>query len=142
LKTEAYHTSTSNLFLQFDNEKHQKYWRWYVQWLLMATIFAQSWRPVASSEALDLLYQAMCAVLYRRTTTAIKMASKVGAFVCCYFVCYCPGGHQGNTEQVVARWQRSVASSLALNMMHPAMHFVLHRHIHKAFKMGRDGGTI
>ncbi len=47
---------------------------------LLAAILAQWQRPVASSEALDFLYQAMQAVSYRRTTTIIKMASKVGAF--------------------------------------------------------------
>jgi hypothetical protein len=68
------------------------------------------WHPVASSEALDLLYWAMCAVLYRRTTAAIKMASYLGVFVdCCLFPC-CPDGQWGNTEQVVAQCWHPVAS--------------------------------
>ncbi len=50
------------------------------QLLLLAAILAQWRHPVASSEALDLFYQAMHTVLYRRTATAIKMASKVGVF--------------------------------------------------------------
>jgi hypothetical protein len=47
--------------------------------LLLAAMLARWWRPVAFSEALDLLHWAMHAVLYRRTTNTIKMASKVGA---------------------------------------------------------------
>ncbi len=38
---------------------------------------------MASSEALDLLHQAMRAVTYRRIAMAIKTASKVGEFVDC-----------------------------------------------------------
>ncbi len=54
--------------------------------MLSDIILAQWWRPVASSEALDLLYQAMRTVTYRRIATAIKMASFVGVFVdCCLF---------------------------------------------------------
>ncbi len=49
------------------------------QLLLLVAILAQWQHPVASSKALDLLYWAMHAVLYWRTPTAIKMASKVGA---------------------------------------------------------------
>jgi hypothetical protein len=44
----------------------------------------------------------MHAVMCRRIAMAIKMASFLGQFVdCCLFAC-CPGGHWGNTEQVVA----------------------------------------
>jgi hypothetical protein len=49
-------------------------------WLLSATILARWRRPVVSNIALDLLHWAMCAVSYRHTATAIKMASKYGAF--------------------------------------------------------------
>ncbi len=71
--------------------------------MLLDTIPARWRRPVASSEALDLFYWAMCAVLYWRITMAIKMASRVGVFVyCCLFAC-CHGSHRGNREQVVAR---------------------------------------
>ncbi len=72
------------------------------QSLLLAAILAQWRRPVASSEALDLFHQAMHTVLYRRTATAIKMASKVGDFFHCCYVSCCPGGRWGNVEQVVA----------------------------------------
>jgi hypothetical protein len=68
---------------------------------LLAAILAQ-WRClVASTKALDLLYWAMCVVLYRGTAAAIKTASKVGPFFHC-FVCCRPGSHQGNMERVVA----------------------------------------
>ncbi len=61
-------------------------------------ILAQ-WRClVASSKALDLLHQAMRAVLYRRTAAAMNMATFLGVFVeCCLFAC-CPGGRWGDTE--------------------------------------------
>ncbi len=81
-------------------------------------MLAQWWHPVASSEALDLLYWAMRAVLYRRTAAAIKTASFLGVFVdCCLFAC-CPGGRWGHTEQVVAHCRRPVASGVALDMLH------------------------
>jgi hypothetical protein len=65
---------------------------------LSATILARWQRLVASNKALNLLYWAMCAVLYRRTTAAIKKATFLGAFVdCCLFAC-CPGSHWGNAE--------------------------------------------
>jgi hypothetical protein len=47
---------------------------------LLAAILTQWQHPVASTKTLDLLHQAMHAVLYRRTAAAIKMASKVGPF--------------------------------------------------------------
>jgi hypothetical protein len=106
----------------------------HVRWLLLAAILAQWRHPVASSEALDLLHQVICAVTYRRITMAIKTASFVGVFVnCCLFAC-CPGGRWGNTEQVVAQWQHPVASRVALDMLHWAMPFVLLRRTIVAIK--------
>jgi hypothetical protein len=96
---------------------------------------------VASSEALDLLYQAMCAVLYRPTAAAIETASFLGVFVhCCLFAC-CPGGRWGNMEQVVAQCRRPVASGVALDMLHRAMCFVLHQQTAMAIEMANGGGT-
>ncbi len=96
---------------------------------MLSDILLAPWRrPVASSEALDLLHWAMRAITYRRIAMAIKMTSFVGVFVdCCLFAC-CPGGCWGNTEQVVARCQRQVASGVALDMLHWVMHFVWHPH--------------
>jgi hypothetical protein len=94
---------------------------------LLAAILSQWRRFVASNKALNLLYWAMHAVLYRHTTAAIKMATFLGAFVdCCLFAC-CPGGRWGDTERVVARWRRLVASGVALDMPHWAMLSVLLR---------------
>jgi hypothetical protein len=93
--------------------------------MLLDIILARWWRPVTSSETLDLLYRAMRAVTYRRIIMAIKTASKVDVFVdCCLFACR-PGGHRGNTEQGVTRWRRPVASEVALDMPHWAMPSVL-----------------
>ncbi len=97
---------------------------------------------MASSKALELLHRAMHAVLYQRTTAAINMVTFVGVFVdCCLFAC-CPGSCWGNTERVVARWWRPVASEAALDMPHRAMPSVLLQRIHKAFKTGCDGGAF
>ncbi len=108
----------------------------------LAAILAQWWRLVASNKALNLLHQAMCTVTYQRITMAIETATFLGAFVdCCLFAC-CPGGHWGNTEQVVTQCQRPVASGVALDMPHRAMPSVSLRRIHKAFETGRDGGAF
>jgi hypothetical protein len=72
---------------------------------------------------------------------AIETASLAGIFVdCCLFAC-CPGGRWGNMEQVVALCQHPVASGVALDMLHWAMHFVLHQRTAMAIKMANGGGT-
>jgi hypothetical protein len=66
--------------------------------MLLDIILAQRQRPVASSEALDLLDWAMHAVMYRRIAMTIKTATFLGVFVdFCLFAC-CPGSRWGNTE--------------------------------------------
>jgi hypothetical protein len=85
----------------FDNENIKKKCRSHVRFMLSDIILARWRRPVASSETLDLLHQAMRAVKYRRITMTIKMATFLGVFVdCCLFAC-CPGGRWGDTEQAV-----------------------------------------
>ncbi len=108
---------------------------------LPAAILARWRRLVASNKALNLLYQAMCAVLYRRTAAAIKMASLLGTFFHRCFVCCCPGGCWGNTEQVVAQWRHPVASRVALDMLHWAMSFLLHRQTAMAIELANNRGT-
>ncbi len=82
----------------FDDENIKKKHHSHVQLMLSDIILAQWRRPVASSEALDLLHQAtMRAVTYRRIAMAIKTATFLGVFVdCCLFAC-CPGGRWGDT---------------------------------------------
>ena len=53
-----------------------------------------------------------------------------------------PGGRRGNTEQVVARWRRPVASGEALVMLHWAMRFILHQRTAVAIEMAHGGGTF
>ncbi len=126
----------------FDNENTYKKHRTHVRFILSDIILTQWWRPVASSKALDLLFWAMHAVLYQRTTAAMNMATFLGVFVdCCLFAC-CPGGHWGNTEQVVARWQLPGASSVALDLLHWAMPCSLLQRIRMAIKMACNGGTF
>ncbi len=96
--------------------------------MLSDIILAQWWHPVASSEALDLLHRAMHAVTYLRIAMAIKTASFVDVFVDCRLFACCPGGCWGNTERVVARCQRLVASGVALDMLHWVMCFTYLAH--------------
>jgi hypothetical protein len=65
--------------------------------MLSDIILAQWRRPVASSEALDLLHQAMHAVTYRLIAMAIETATLLGVFVDCCLFAHCPGGRWGNT---------------------------------------------
>ncbi len=109
----------------FDDENIKKNHCSHVQFALSDIILTQWRRPVASSEALDLLHWAICAVTYRCIAMTIKTACFLGVFVdCCLFAC-CPGGRWGNTEGVVAQCRRPVASGVALDMPHWAMPSVL-----------------
>ncbi len=85
----------------------------HVPFMLLDIILTRWRNPMASSEALDLLHQAMHVVEYRRIAMAIKTASFVGVFVDCYLFACCPGGRSGDTERAVARWRRQVASGVA-----------------------------
>jgi hypothetical protein len=75
-------------------------------------------------------------------TAAIEMASKVGAFCHCFFVCCCPGGSWGNMEQVVAQWWHPEASCVAPDMLHWALQAALQPRICMAIRTARDGGAF
>jgi hypothetical protein len=81
-------------------------------------------------------------VLYRCIAMAIEVGSKVGT--CCIIVVLIgrPGCRRGNTERVIARWGRPVASSEALVMLHRAMRSVLHRRTAMSIEMAHDGGEF
>ncbi len=97
---------------------------------------------MASNEDLDLLYQGMRAVTYRRIEMAMKTASFVGVFVdCCLFGC-CPGGRWGDTEQIVARCRRLLAYGVALDMPNWMMLYLLLRRTAVAIGMACNGGTF
>ena len=72
------------------------------------------------------------------------MAIKVGIFcIIAVLIVDCrPGGRRGDTERVVARWRRSVASGEALVMLHWAMRSILHRRTAMAIEMAHDGGAF
>ncbi len=123
-------------------KKIKKNWHMHDGLQRLATILARWWRLVESNKALNLLHRAMYTDTYRRVAMAIKTATFLGAFVDCYLFACCPGGRWGNTEQVVIRCRRPVASRVALDMPHWAMPSVLLRRIRKAFKMGRNGGAF
>jgi hypothetical protein len=110
--------------------------------MLSDIILAQWRRPVASSEALDLLHRAMRTVTYRHIAMVIKRPTFLGVFVdCCLFAC-CPGGPWGDIEQVVARWRLPGASSVARDLLHRAMPRSSLRCVRMAIKMACDGGTF
>ncbi len=81
-------------------------------------------------------------VLYRLTTTVIKMASKVGAFFLCYCVSCCLGGLRGSTEQVVAQWWHPEASGVALDMLHWAIQAALQPCIYMAIEAACNRGAF
>ncbi len=58
-------------------------------------------------------------------------------FVCCH-----PGGCRGDTQPVVARWRRPVASSKALVILHWAMRFVPFQRLLTAIKMACSGDAF
>jgi len=60
-----------------------------------------------------------------------------GCFVCC-----CPGGPRGNTERVVARWRRPVASGVAMDMLHQTVPHVSPQRLTMAIKMARNRGAF
>ncbi len=110
--------------------------------MLLGVILAQWQRPVASIKALDLLHWAMRAVTYRRIAMAIEMAIFARVFVdCCLYAC-CPGGHWGDTEQVVTQCWHPGASVVALDTLLWEMPSVLLQRIRKAFKIGHNGGAF
>jgi hypothetical protein len=73
---------------------------------------------------------------------AIKTASKRGVFFHpCLFAC-CPGGHWGNTEQVIDQRQHPGASSVALDLLHWVMPRLLLQRVRMAIEMACDRGTL
>jgi hypothetical protein len=65
----------------FDDENIKKTVIAMSGFILSDIILARWRRPVASSEALDLLHRAMRTVTYRRIAMAIKTATFLGVFV-------------------------------------------------------------
>jgi hypothetical protein len=57
-------------------------------------------------------------------------------------ICCRPGSRWGNTEQVVARWRRLVASIKALDLLHWTMRTVLHQRTAMAIEIASDGGAF
>ncbi len=99
------HPFALRTFQHVDN-KIKKNVRRHVRWISLERVLAQWWCPVASSKAMDLL-QAMRAVLYRHTTTALifDMASKGWRFfiiVCCLSPWQLPGRYRASSCPMVA----------------------------------------
>ena len=105
-------------------------------------VLARWWGLVVFMKATNLLHRVMRAVSYRRITTAIEMTSKGGGHFAHRCVDCHPGGRRGDTEGVVARWRRLVASIKALDLFHRAMHAVLHHRTAMAIEIASDGGAF
>ena len=52
------------------------------------------------------------------------------------------GVRRGNTGRILARWRRPVAPHEALDVLHQAMHAVLHRRIRMAIETAREVGAF
>jgi hypothetical protein len=52
------------------------------------------------------------------------------------------GIRRGNTRQILAQWQRPVASKVALDLLYWAMHSASYRLIGMAVKMTSEGGVL
>ena len=65
-----------------------------------------------------------------------------GYMIHCCFICCRPGGRQGDTERVVARWWHPVASGVALGMLHWAMLHVSLQRLTMAINMVHRGGAF
>ncbi len=90
LKT-GFLASTCDLFLRFWWWKHKKN-RWsHDPIMLSGIILTRWWRPVASSEALNLLHWAMHAVMYRRIASHGHQNGQLCRCICwLLFVCLLP----------------------------------------------------
>ncbi len=124
---------TRDLYLQVNDEKTQKKRRMCDRLQLSAAILAQ-WRcPVASTKDQDIVPVHHC---------GHQNGQQRWFIICHHFVCCCPGGRWGDTEQVVARWRCLVASRVALDMPHWAMLSVLLWRTAMAIKMANNGGAF
>jgi hypothetical protein len=83
---------------------------------------------VASVEALNLLYQAMHAVAYRRIATAIRLASKVGVCFIVIVLYVTPTA----AREIQSKYLPN--SIIALNLLHWVMHLVLSWRICRAIE--------
>jgi hypothetical protein len=97
---------------------------------------------VASVESLNLLYQAMHTVAYRRIAMAIGMASKVGVFFIVVVLYATPAAAWAIYSGYFPNGKYPVASTKALNFLHWAMHLALPRRIRRAIKNASKGGAF
>ncbi len=88
--------------------------------------FYESYEPPSSSDACGIV------PLHRNGHQNGQQSGYI--FHHCY-VDYCPGGRQGDTQQVVAQWRRPAASDKALIMLHQVMHSILHWRTTMAIEM-------
>ncbi len=92
----------------------------HVQLILSERVLAQWRHVVAFMKDMNFLHRTMRVVKYQRTVMTIDQQSWC-IFHCLCFACDL-GGCRGNTQLLVARWWRLVASMKAVNLLHRIMH--------------------
>jgi hypothetical protein len=123
-------------------KKHIKKQCSYVRLILSEQILARWQHPVASVESLNLLYQVMRAVAYRRIAMAIGMASKVGVFVIVVVLYVTPAAAGAINGGYLLNGKYPVASTKVLNLLHWAMHSALPWRIRRAMETASKGGAF
>ncbi len=135
-------TSPRAPFQRVDDEKTWKNWCFFVQ---LPTI-ARNTRPVASTGSFchspgpPLLGNACSIALGHRH--GHWNGQQVWCSFRCFFLACDPVVCQDDTEKVLARWWRPVASNEALDPLHWEMYAALHRCIIAAVEMSRIGGVL
>ena len=109
--------------------------------MLSEQVLALWRRLVAFMKALDLLHLAMRAIVPAHRHGHQNGQQREYILYCC-FVCYRHGGRRGDTERIVARWRRPVASGISLDMLDRAMPSVSHRRTAMSIIMASDRGTF
>jgi hypothetical protein len=88
---------------------------WCVPFIISEQMLVQWWRLVAYMKATNLLHRAKRAIVPPHCDGHQYGQQRWYILHRCFVDC-CHGGRWGNTEQVVAQWQRPVASDVAVDM--------------------------
>ena len=114
---------------------------WCAPFIISEQMLVQWWRLVAYIKATNLLHRAKRTIVPPHRDGHQNGQQRWYIVHCCFVDC-CHGGHWGNTEQVVAQWQRPVASDLAIDMLHWVMPHAPLQHFRTDIKMACNGGLL
>jgi hypothetical protein len=129
-------------FQQVNDEKTWKKRRFFVQ---LPTI-ARNTCPVASTSVFHCspgppLLGNVCGIVPAHHHSH-QNGQQVWCFFCRFFLACNPVVRWDDTEQILTRWWRPVASIETLDPLHWAMYRALHRRIIAAVKTSRNGGVL